>query len=288
MPARRAAGTLGPMGAAMTTTVERGSLAGELCSKIVVGVDRSPESVEAARQAAVLADHAAEFTLLGTWTVPAPGVGFPGPGYSRKGEADLYRGACGQAVAAARRVVDGPEVGTKVVRGPAAKGLLEEASAERATLLVVGSHGQGRTRGVLAGSTVTEVVHKAPCSVLVVRPAESFPRRIVVGVDGSPESEAAYAVARALADRFGGNVWPVVAHGGEDLDVGRVERIVGYRRDDQPGDPVSALVAASADADLLVVGSRSVHGLKALRSVSERVAHRAGCSTLIVRPGSTP
>jgi nucleotide-binding universal stress UspA family protein len=35
------------------------------------------------------------------------------------------------------------------------------------------------------------------------------------------------------------------------------------------------------------VGSRSVHGLRSLRSVSERVAHRAGCSTLIVRPGST-
>ena len=254
-----------------------------------MGIDRSPESVEAARQAAVLADHAADFTLLGSWTVPAPGVGPPGPGISRKGEADRYRGACGKAVAAAKHVVDGPEVATKIVRGPAGKGLLEEAAAERATLLVVGSHGQGRTRGVLVGSTATEVVHKAPCSVLVARTAgESFPRRIVVGVDGSPESEAAYAVAQALADRFGGNVWPLVAHGGEDVDVGRVERIVGYRRDDQPGEPVSALVAASADADLLVVGSRGVHGLKALRSVSERVAHRAGCSTLIVRPSSTP
>jgi nucleotide-binding universal stress UspA family protein len=277
------------MSAAITTTAERGSFADELFSRIVVGVDRSPESVEAARQAAILADHAADFTLFGGWTVPAPGVGFPGPGFSRKGEADLYRGACAKAVTAAKRVVDGPEVATKVVRGPAAKGLLEEASAERATLLVVGSHGQGRTRGVLAGSTVTEVVHKAPCSVLVVRTAdECFPRRIVVGVDGSPESEAAYVVARALADRFGGNVWPVVAHGGVDIDVGRVERIVGYRRDDQPGEPVSALVAASADADLLVVGSRGVHGVKALRSVSERVAHRTSCSTLIVRPGSTP
>ena len=48
--------------------------------------------------------------------------------------------------------------------------------------------------------------------------------------------------------------------------------------------PVDALVAAAADADLLVVGSRGLHGLRALGSVSERVAHRAGCSVLVVRP----
>jgi nucleotide-binding universal stress UspA family protein len=51
---------------------------------------------------------------------------------------------------------------------------------------------------------------------------------------------------------------------------------------DEP--PVDALVAAAADADLLVVGSRGLHGLHALGSVSERVAHRAGCSALVVRP----
>ena len=44
-----------------------------------------------------------------------------------------------------------------------------------------------------------------------------------------------------------------------------------------------ALTAASAGADLIVLGSRGLHGLKSLGSVSERVAHRAPCSTLIVR-----
>jgi len=49
--------------------------------------------------------------------------------------------------------------------------------------------------------------------------------------------------------------------------------------------PVEALIerAAEVDADLLVVGSRGVHGMAALGSVSERVAHRAGCSVLVVR-----
>jgi nucleotide-binding universal stress UspA family protein len=59
--------------------------------------------------------------------------------------------------------------------------------------------------------------------------------------------------------------------------------IAGSGHEDMPDEPATALVAAAAEADLLVVGSRGLHGLKALGSVSERVAHRARCSVLIVR-----
>jgi nucleotide-binding universal stress UspA family protein len=48
-------------------------------------------------------------------------------------------------------------------------------------------------------------------------------------------------------------------------------------------DPARALVEAAIEADLLVVGSRGLHGIKALGSVSEQVAHEARCSVLIVR-----
>lgn len=34
---------------------------------------------------------------------------------------------------------------------------------------------------------------------------------------------------------------------------------------------------------LIVLGSRGLHGIRALGSVSERVAHRAPCSVLVVR-----
>lgn len=47
--------------------------------------------------------------------------------------------------------------------------------------------------------------------------------------------------------------------------------------------PVDALVQASRSVDLVVVGSRGLHGLTALGSVSERVAHRADCSVLVAR-----
>jgi nucleotide-binding universal stress UspA family protein len=94
---------------------------------------------------------------------------------------------------------------------------------------------------------------------------------------------SAYATARYLADRFDAELRPVVAHGGKAVDGARIERILGARRDDLPDDPVRALVAAAADADLTVVGSRGLHGLRALGSVSERVAHDARSSVLIVR-----
>jgi nucleotide-binding universal stress UspA family protein len=48
-------------------------------------------------------------------------------------------------------------------------------------------------------------------------------------------------------------------------------------------EPVRALVGASGLADLVVVGSRGSHRLKALGSVSGRVAHEAECSVLVVR-----
>ncbi len=48
-------------------------------------------------------------------------------------------------------------------------------------------------------------------------------------------------------------------------------------------EPARALVGASGIVDLVVVGSRGPHGLKALGSVSERVAHQALSSVLVVR-----
>jgi fatty acid/phospholipid biosynthesis enzyme len=47
---------------------------------------------------------------------------------------------------------------------------------------------------------------------------------------------------------------------------------------DSPVDALSRL-----DPDLLVVGSRGLQGFRALGSVSERVAHEARCSVLVVR-----
>jgi Universal stress protein family len=62
-----------------------------------------------------------------------------------------------------------------------------------------------------------------------------------------------------------------------------VAMLVGDNHEDLPGTAVDALVGSASGADLLVVGSRGLHGLKSLGSVSERVAHQAERSVLIVR-----
>ena len=112
-----------------------------------------------------------------------------------------------------------------------------------------------------------------------------FPSGILVGVDGSDHSLAAAAVARTIADRFGSElvVVVVVAKGGTPVDPGPIRELSSEVVTDS-GKPVEVLVDLSEEVDLLVVGSRGLHGLAAIGSVSERVAHRAACSTLVVRP----
>lgn len=251
--------------------------------RVLVGVDGSPEALEAARQAAVLA--AGPVRLLAAYDIASGLVGGTGPFVPTYYDDDAQRKEAEAAVACVRDELKEIVSPTgKVVRGNPWAALLREIKQDQDTLVALGSHGAGRARGFFVGSTATELIHKAPCSVLIARTAdEQWPKRIVVGIDGSPESAVAYAAARDLSERFGAELWPVVAHGGKGVDERMVGMIVDYHHEDSPDDPVGALVAAGAEADLLVVGSRGLHGFKSFGSVSERVAHHAGCSVLIVR-----
>jgi nucleotide-binding universal stress UspA family protein len=243
--------------------------------RVLVGVDGSESSMEAARQAAFLIEPDGASIVLSAWRVP------------HEERPEDARDEAVRAVAEATRAFAGQrEPLTRVVPGVSWQELLQEANRQAVTLLAVGSNGVGRLRGIVVGSTTTELIHKAPCSVLIARPArEDFPRRVVVGVDGSPESVAAYTVACDISERSGAELRPLVAHGGEPVDDELVTAIVGYRCEHLGDEPVRALVVASTEVDLVVVGSRGLQGLKSLGSVSERVAHEAHCSTLIVRPG---
>ncbi len=249
--------------------------------RVLVGIDGSDASLEAARQAAILTEHYGGLTLLGVYPPPRR------PGLDPAGTSDSggARAASENAVAAVRDAIRSLVVPTATVAcGYSWETLLEEAESSGSTLLSVGSHGQRRIQGIIEGSTTTELVHKAPCSVLVARlAAGGSPQRIVVGLDGSAESERAYAAAHRVAGRFGSALRAVVAAGRKQVDLPAIVRLTDNRYEKLSGEPVGALVEASADADLLVVGSRGLHGLKAFGSVSERVAHRARCSTLVVR-----
>lgn len=138
---------------------------------------------------------------------------------------------------------------------------------------------------------------------------------IVVGVDGSEGSKEALRWAARQAEMSGAelrvilawhlpaSVWPAGAlvpldfsEGGQQTLDESITEVLG----DHPQITVSsevveslpapALIAAAADADLLVVGSRG-HGAFAgmlLGSVSQHCVTHAGCPVVVVRPNHAP
>jgi nucleotide-binding universal stress UspA family protein len=255
--------------------------ASKIFSRVLVGVDGTAESFDALRQAALLKAPAGTITCVAAWSLAplvTPVTVLP----SADAEEREARGDAEETLRRAQAYISSAEA--MVVHGFAGHALIDAARHERSTLLAIGSHGQRRAEGILLGSTATLLLHDAPCSVLLARESAHLrPRRIVVGIDGSPESAAAYSVARYLAGRFDGDVSVVVAEGKKPIDPAAISLIVGDGFRVVPEEPVRALTAASAGADLVVLGSRGLHGLTSLGSVSERTAHRADCSTLIVR-----
>lgn len=250
--------------------------------RIICGVDGSEPGFEAVRQAMRLRAPDATLTAVAVAEVElASHAGFAAP----TEVAQLQKRAEQAAGDAAELLAEAPAVETRVVRGRAIPSLLAVALHEEATLVAVGSRGGSRAAGIAFGSVATSMLHYAPCSVLVARTptqGERFPSAIVLGVDGSPGSADAAVIAHELEDRFGGEVRPIAAEGGKGVDAEAVRRLAGDVQVD-PRSPVDALVEASESADLIVLGSRGLHGFSALGSVSERVAHKATCSVLVVR-----
>ncbi len=134
-------------------------------------------------------------------------------------------------------------------------------------------------------------------------------RRIVVGVDGSAAAEAALVWARDEARRWGAEVLAVQAweftplvvatDAPVDLEALRAGTHESLRRqveavfgaDDPTVEsravedlPAQALLHAADGADLLVLGSRGLGGVKSffLGSVSAKVLHDAPCPVVVV------
>lgn len=255
--------------------------------RVVCGIDGSPASLEAARQAGVLAHPGAVITLVAA--IDPLGELWDSPRYETLATAARVQEQAEEALEHGRAIVAASGAHTveaEVVEADAASELLRRVAADPGCLLAVGAGGHDRLVGILLGATVTELLHESPCAVLVARdPGDggAFPRALLVGVDGSVHSAGAFAAARSIAERLGAPLEAVVALGGKGVDLHAVQEILDGRRfttDDRA--PVDAL--SSAPGELLVVGSRGLHGLAALGSVSERVAHRSDGSVLVVRP----
>lgn len=71
--------------------------------------------------------------------------------------------------------------------------ILNKAQTWKADLIIVGSHGKVGAGEIFFGSVALDVLAQAPCSVRIVRPRAKetdSPSRLVIGVDGSSESDA--------------------------------------------------------------------------------------------------
>lgn len=142
------------------------------------------------------------------------------------------------------------------VNGDPAAVLLNES--QHASLLALGSHGRRRAGGILLGTVATRMLHEAPCSVLIARRArdpQTWPKTVLVGVHGSTESALAVAAARSLANSCGAELRTVSA----------------------TSDPIDREAA-----ERVAPGVEELEG-RAVGSVSERIAHQASCSILVVR-----
>ena len=264
--------------------VDRNTAGTNVFSRVLVGVDGSEACFEACRQAARVADPgtpieavAAVHLADAVWT-----------GYHAPSVADRLRREAEKALEQAVRLI-GDRARARFVNGAETAALLQEIDRAAATLIALGSHGHRRVTEILIGGVAGELLHSAPCSVLVARPAgdaEVFPRSIVVGLDGSVAAEHALDAAEHLARRLRVPLRVVTALRGKAVELDGVRRR-WPAVEEVDARPVEALVTATAEADLVVVGSRGLHGVRALGSVSERVAHQAGCSVLVVRPGHT-
>jgi nucleotide-binding universal stress UspA family protein len=250
-------------------------------ARIVVGVDGTDWGFEALRQALVLApkENPVLHAVICLDTTPAARAGFHAAHF-----AELLTKEADEARETAERII-GSRTGceARVVRGKPVDVLRRERDALQATLVALGGRRSSRFLGIMLGDTGTELVHDATCSVLLACPADNppwQPRKIVVGFDGSTYAAAALRTAEELAPGFGGSVEVVAATGGKAIehDAAWADRVDTW----DSAAPVAALVERSRTVDLIVVGSRGVHGIRTLGSVSERVAHQAHCTALVV------
>ncbi len=192
------------------------------------------------------------------------------------------------------------------------QGLHEQAEAQEADLLVVGSSSRGVLGRAMLEDDARAALNGAPCAVAVAavglaeRP-QPF-AKVGVAYDGSPESEAAVEVAREVAAPTNASIaalevvpittfayaGPVPTTIGEDIELmvgeaeARMKELPGVEGRAVFGLTGEELAAFGDEVDILVSGSRSYGPLRrlVLGSTSNYLQRHARCSLLVLPRGA--
>lgn len=236
--------------------------------------------------------------------------------------ADLNRQSLGRVLDRLRsdpRVLPGLSVETLIESGSPAGTLLNRAAEWGADMILVGSHGASHFERLYPGSVSQRVATDAKCSVRIARgrleEVAGQPLRLVIGVDGSIDSDSAVFVVASRHWPVGTEVRLVTSigpfSGGHHVTTIDQQRALITKMQTQAADrlrqasggrlmvtsvisledPKHALVgeADAWGADAIFVGSRgqSRLGRFFLGSVAAAVAARAHCSVEVVRRVAT-
>jgi nucleotide-binding universal stress UspA family protein len=200
-------------------------------------------------------------------------------------------------------------LGPGLVRPDLAAGSAARLLCERsrnADMVVVGGRGHSELPGLLIGSVPWQLAGHAAGRVIVVRgagrSANRSPGVVAVGADGSPAGQAAVVFAFEEAALRDVPLVAVCALTDAPGRLGEFRRVqedyehmvaieakeypqVSVTHQVLPGAPRRALLAAAADAQLLVVGARGRDGLDqmTLGSVAQAVLQHAPCPVGVIR-----
>ncbi|MED7953751.1 universal stress protein [Streptomyces sp. BE303] len=171
--------------------------------------------------------------------------------------------------------------------------------SRRASLVVVGSRGLGRFSALVIGSVAVHLAAHAACPVLIVRGRPDPEGDVLVAVDGSGVGAEAvgFAFAEATARRApltALHAWHPHTGPADRAEPVPADAVVGWREKypdvdvrirlvEQHTRP--ALIEASRDAQLMVVGARGRGGFAGLLlgSTSQAVIQHAHCPVAVVR-----
>ena len=294
---------------------------------IVVGVDGSPSSKTAVRWAArEAAMRNVSLSLIHVIERPPWGLLALGGGAVQPPEAlEWQRTEGAEIISAAVMIAKDstqdrsiPDLHAEVYFSAIGPTLFEFSN--QAQMVVVGSRGHATVGRILLGSVSTGLIHHARCPVAVVHggaqsSSEHSQLPVLVGIDGSPASESATAIAFEEASWRGveliamhawsdqhksdapGDDWLKLQAGGEEA---LAERLAGWqerfpdvvvRRRIVLDSPALHLLDEAELSQLVVVGSHGRGGFAGmlLGSVSTAVAQAAQVPVIVARqqqPGS--